>query len=72
MCSCSFRDYWKRFLCLVIAIRDLIRNYDSDGNENVKKAVAFISRTTTLHVNHLFSVNLFAVSAQLRLEMTKF
>ena len=56
MYSCSFRDvdYWKRFLCFLIAIRDLIRNYDSDGNENVKKAVGLISRTTTLHVNHGF------------------
>ena len=56
MYSCSFRDvdYWKRFLCLLIAIRDLIRNYDSDGNENVKKAIGLISRTTTLHVNHAF------------------
>ena len=56
MYSCSFRDvdYWKRFLCLQIAIRDLIRNYDSDGNENVKKAIGLISRTTTLHVNHVF------------------
>ena len=56
MYSCRFRDvdYWKRFLCLLIAIRDLIRNYDSDGNENVTKAIGLISRTTTLHVNHAF------------------
>ena len=56
MYSCSFRDvdYWKRFLCLLTAIRDLIRNYDSDGNENVRKAIGLISRTTTLHVNHAF------------------
>ena len=60
MYSCSFRDCGllekvlvSCVLCL-IAIRDLIRNYDSDGNENVKKAIGLISRTTTLHVNHAF------------------
>ena len=56
MYSCSFRDvdYRKRFLCLLIALRDLTQNYDSDGNENVKKAIGIISRTTTQHVNHAF------------------
>ena len=31
-----------------------LRNYDSDGNENVKKAIALMSKKTTLHVHHAF------------------
>ena len=30
-----------------------LRNYDSDGNENVKRAIA-LSKKTTLHVHHAF------------------
>ena len=29
-------------------------NDDGDGNENVKKAVGLLSKTTTLHVHHPF------------------
>ena len=29
-----------------------LRNYDGDGNGNVKKAVGLMSKTTTLHVRH--------------------
>ena len=29
-------------------------NFDADGNENVKKTIGFISKTTTLHVHHAF------------------
>ena len=32
--------------------RDL-RNYDGDGNEKVKKAIGFISKTTTLRVHYV-------------------
>ena len=31
-----------------------LRNYDGDGEENVKKAGGLISKTTTLHVHHAF------------------
>ena len=31
-----------------------LRFIDSDGNENVKKAVDLKSKTTTLHVHHAF------------------
>ena len=31
-----------------------LRNYDSDGNEKVKRAIALMSKTTTLHVHHAF------------------
>ena len=29
-------------------------NDDGDGNENVKKAIGLLSKTTTLHVHHAF------------------
>ena len=29
-------------------------NEDGDGNQDVKKAIGLISKTTTLHVNHAF------------------
>ena len=31
-----------------------LRSNDADGNENVKKTKALISKTTTLHVHHAF------------------
>ena len=31
-----------------------LRSNDADGNENVKKAVGLISKTTTSHVHHAF------------------
>ena len=31
-----------------------LRSNDADGNENVKKTVGLISKTTTLHVHHAF------------------
>ena len=31
-----------------------LRNYDSDVNENVKRAIGLMSKTTTLHVHHAF------------------
>ena len=30
-------------------------NDDGDGNEDVKKAIGLLSKTTTLHVHHTFS-----------------
>ena len=48
---------------------ETLRNYDGDGNENLKKVIGLISKTTTLYA---FSVHFFAVPAQLRREMTKF
>ena len=29
-------------------------NDDGDGNQNVKKAIGLLSKTTTLHVHHAF------------------
>ena len=37
-----------------------LRSYDADVNENVKKTIGFISKTTTLHVHHAFFVHFFA------------
>ena len=31
-----------------------LRNYDGNGKENVKKAIGLMSKTTTLHVHHVF------------------
>ena len=43
-------------------------NDDGDGNENVKKAIGLLSKTTSLHVDHTFFVHFFAVTARLRRE----
>ena len=31
-----------------------LRSNDADGDENVKKTIGFISKTTALHVHHTF------------------
>ena len=41
-----------------------LSNDDADGNENGKKAIGLISKTTTLHVHHAFFVHFFAVVAR--------
>ena len=38
---------------------------DEEGDENVKKAIGFISKTTTLYVQHTFRT-FFVVAARLR------
>ena len=45
-----------------------LSNDDADGNENGKKAIGLISKTTALHVHHAFSVHFFAVVARLQRE----
>ena len=45
-----------------------LSNDDADGNENGKKAIGLISKTTTLHVHHAFFVHFFAVVARLQRE----
>ena len=35
-------------------VRHKIETDDSDGNENVKKAISLITKTTTLHAQHAF------------------
>ena len=45
-----------------------LRSDDSDGNENVNKAIGLITKTTILHVHHAFFVHFLAVAAGLRLE----
>ena len=32
----------------------IFSNDDGDGNENVKKAIGLLSKTTSLHVHHAF------------------
>ena len=45
-----------------------LSNDDADGNENGKKAIGLISKTTTLHVHHAFFVPFFAVVARIQRE----
>ena len=45
-----------------------LRSNDADGNENVKKTIGFISKTTTLHVHHAFLYISLPVFARLRRE----
>ena len=45
-----------------------LSNDDAYGNENGKKAIGLISKTTTLHVHHAFFVHFFAVVARLQRE----
>ena len=43
-----------------------LRSNDVDGNQHIKKAIGFMSKTTALHVHHTFFVNFFPVFARLR------
>ena len=58
---------------LLIVTRDLTKPPRQRQRER-QKAIGLISKTTTLHVQkkHAFFVNIFALTAQLRREMTKF
>ena len=47
-----------------------LSNDDTDGNENGKKAIGLISKTTSFHVHHAFFVHFFAVVARLQREST--
>ena len=55
----------RRFLLRLIGT---LRSNDADGDENVKKTIGFINKTTALHVHHTFFVHFFPVFAQLRRE----
>ena len=45
-----------------------LRSNDADGNENVKKTIGFINKTTTLHVHRTYLYISFPVFARLRRE----
>ena len=38
----------------VFKLMGTLRNYDGDGNGNVKKAIGLMSKTTILPVHHAF------------------
>ena len=59
-----------RLLNRLYLIRTL-RNYDGNGNVNVKKAIGLMSKATTLHAHNSF-LHFFAISAQLQPKITKF
>ena len=58
---------WRRLPRFPAKIRTL-RSHDADGNENVKKTIGLISKTTTLHVHHAFLYISLPVFARLRRE----
>ena len=45
-----------------------LRSNEAYGNENVKKTIGFISKTTTFHVHHAFLYITLPVCARLRRE----
>ena len=60
----SEKDIWLRFGTNTVtharklSVREMsvgsFSNDEGDGNENVKKAVGLLSKTTSLHVHHAF------------------
>ena len=56
------KDIWLRFGTSTharkLSFREMsvasFSNDDGDGNENVKKAIGLLSKTTSLHVHHAF------------------
>ena len=72
----SEKDIWLRFgtntHARKLSVREMsvgsFSNNDGDGNENVKKVIGLLSKTTSLHVHHTFFVHFFAVTARLRRE----
>ena len=58
----SYRPKWPPWLSWKAAIKyasslaelGTLRSADGDGNENVKKAIGLIAKTTILHVHHAF------------------
>ena len=55
-------------LVYLVELIGTLRSNDADGNENVKKTIGFISKTTTLHVHHAFLYISLPVFARLRRE----
>ena len=74
MYSCSFSDmdYWKTFLCLLIWPLGTLYETTIATATKTSKSNWFNQQNNNSARESRFSVNLFAVSAQLRLEMTKF
>ena len=62
---CRLNDCAQRILRQIIGS---FSNDDGNGNEDVKKAIGLLRKTTTLHVLSRFFVHFFAVLARLRRE----
>ena len=56
------------FNIVLIMLLGTLRSNDADDNENVKKTIGLISKTTNSHVHHTFFVHFFPVFARLRRE----
>ena len=62
----SGKDIWLSFgtstQARKLSVREIsvgsFSNDDGDGNENVKKAIGLLSKTTTLHVHAFFYISL--------------
>ena len=52
--SCCRNHFWVLRNLLVILTVGTLRSKDADDNENVKKTIGLISKTTTSHVHHTF------------------
>ena len=61
----TLKKIFNKLLSVNIFIKGYIRSDDGDGdgNENVKKAIGLMGKTTTLQVLHAFCVHFFAVTA---------
>ena len=72
----SEKDIWLRFGTSTharkLSVREMsvgsFSNDDGDSNENVKKAIGLLSKTTSFHVHLFFFVHFFAVTARLQRE----
>ena len=56
------------FTCRLLPVLGSFSNDDGDGNQDVKKVIGLLRKTTTLHVYHAFFVHFFTVLARLRRE----
>ena len=52
--SCCRNHFWVLRNLLLILTVGTLRSKDADDNENVKKTIGLISKTTTSHVQHTF------------------
>ena len=56
----------------ILVILETLRSNDADGDENIKKTIGFISKTTALHVHHTFLVHFFPFLHDYDVKMSNF
>ena len=73
VCVADFMDLTSvSNVCEAAPISRTLRSNDADGNENVKKSIRFLSKTTTLDVHHTCSYISFPGFARLPRENAYF